>query len=78
MDMKGDLLDDVLEEIYDDDGDDDDEEEEDDIVQKVLDELGLDLIAKLPTPTSINNRAPAIASKDNIVDLKNRLDNLRK
>mmetsp|Transcript_6560 Transcript_6560/g.10376 ORF Transcript_6560/g.10376 Transcript_6560/m.10376 type:complete len:161 (+) Transcript_6560:614-1096(+) len=57
MDTKQEMMDDALDGLFD---DDEIEEEADNVTQQVLDELGLDLSAKLATPSA---QAPGIKNR---------------
>merc|ERR550534_1048596 len=87
MDMKGEMMEDAIDDVM---GDDDDADESDAIVNQVLDELGLQLNDKLgDAPVGTGTLASTAAAKnktavaagaadDDDADLQARLDDLRR
>merc|ERR1712193_561458 len=79
MNMKEEMMNDVMDDAM---GDEDDEEESENLVNKVLDELGLENMAEVGAiPSAVGEPAPAQTeepSADLDADLEARLNNLRR
>merc|ERR1712037_3781 len=79
MDMKEEMMNDVMDDAM---GDEDDEEESENLVNKVLDELGLENMAEVGAiPSAVGEPNPARTeepSADLDADLEARLNNLRR
>ncbi|KAJ1665351.1 ESCRT-III subunit protein did4 [Coemansia sp. RSA 1813] len=83
MDMKEDMMNDAIDDAMEDDAEEDEEDESEMVVQKVLDEIGLQLNQSLgDTPQTLGaNHAAAEGVEDALDDdaaLQARLDSLRK
>ncbi|KAJ2556837.1 ESCRT-III subunit protein did4 [Coemansia sp. RSA 1933] len=83
MDMKEDMMNDAIDDAMEDDAEEDEEDESEMVVQKVLDEIGLQLNQSLgDTPQTIGASNPIAEGVESALDddaaLQARLDSLRK